>query len=412
MEKTVLVGKGESVSFQELELLSQTAGAKVVASIVQKSRRTYPSTFVGTGKAEEIAMLCQSCKADLVIFDSDLSPAQQKNLEDIIHLKVIDRTQLILDIFARRARTREGKLQVELAMLSYLLPRLRGKGILLSRLGGGIGTRGPGETKLETDRRHITARIQTLKKEIQEIRTHRSLLRQGRKRSAMPVVALVGYTNAGKSTLLNTLCRASVTVEDKLFATLDPTTRKVVFPDKKEILITDTVGFIEKLPHHLVAAFRATLEEVQTADLLVHVVDVSHSDFEKHIEVVNKVLKDIEAFDKPVVLAFNKIDIASGNGNLDWLRTDYPEAILLSALRKEGLAELTNTLSGKFNTEEVVRSLTIPHNRGDLLSLFYEKGVVLSRKDTPDGVVLRGKLPRAYLKSFTCLPRRTRHRQA
>ncbi|HLA25112.1 MAG TPA: GTPase HflX, partial [bacterium] len=293
---------------EELRRLAESAGAQVVGTLVQHRGRPTPATFLGKGKVEELRALCDEVSADLAIADHELTPAQQRNLERSLDLKVIDRTALVLDIFARRAQTHEGRLQVELAQMTYLLPRLTGRGTMLSRLGGGIGTRGPGETKLEVDRRRIRNRITDLRREIGEIRKHRSLQRKARREAQFPTAALVGYTNAGKSTLLNTLTNAGVFVEDKLFATLDPTVRKVELPNGRPVLLIDTVGFITRLPTELIAAFRATLEEVTEADLLVHVVDASHPDWRAQMRSVERVLRDLSAADKPMIIAMNKTD--------------------------------------------------------------------------------------------------------
>ena len=294
-------------SLQELRELARTAGAEVVGEVAQRVDRPTPAYF-GKGKLGELAELSQQSKADTVILDDELTPSQQRELERILKLKVIDRAALIIDIFAGRARTREGRLQVELAQHEYLLPRLAGQWSHLERLGGGIGTRGPGETQIETDRRLIRNRIQKLKEEIEEVRTHRALHRQRRKEQGFPVVSLVGYTNAGKSTLFNTIGRADVFVQDQVFATLDPVTRKARLPSGREFLLSDTVGFINKLPPALVAAFRATLEELEEADVLVHVVDVTHPNAQEQANVVDQTLKEMNLGKKPVVVALNKVD--------------------------------------------------------------------------------------------------------
>ena len=294
MESPEVTPEETASSLEELARLADTAGADVLLQLTQRRGRPDAATFLGRGKAEELASFCRSLGAGLVIFDRELSAAQARNLESVTGVRIIDRTQLILDIFARRARTREGKLQVELAQLNYLLPRLVGRGTELSRLGGGIGTRGPGETKLEVDRRRIRKRIAELNEAIRDVQKHRELLRRSRKEIPVPLAALVGYTNAGKSTILKKLTGAQVLVEDKLFATLDPTTRRVVLPNNEVVLLTDTVGFIRNLPHHLVAAFRATLEEVVEADLLLHVVDASHPDLEGQMEAVERVLESLD----------------------------------------------------------------------------------------------------------------------
>ena len=301
--------------------------------------------YIGKGKAEELAVLVITTHADLVIFDDELSPAQQRNLERLLKTKVIDRTWLILDIFASRAASKEGKIQVELAQLCYLLPRLVGKGTALSRLGGGIGTRGPGETKLEVDRRRIRRRISILRKELEEIAKRRGLQRSNRKKSGLPLVSIVGYTNAGKSTLFNALTDSEVFVEDKLFATLDPTIRRCYLPSGDFMLLADTVGFIRKLPHDLIAAFRATLEEATYSDLLLHVVDASHPGKDDHCEAVAEVLKTLGLADKPIITCLNKMDLIPGNLERERIRLDHPGAIPVSAETREGLDELLLTIS-------------------------------------------------------------------
>lgn len=351
-EKAVLVGIEISApkniplieSMQELERLAVTAGANVIAGITQKRDKPDQKYCIGSGKLEELKAMVVSRQANLVIFDCSLSPSQERNLEEALGTKVIDRTELILDIFGQHARSKEGMLQVELAQSNFLLTRLSGHGVLMSRLGGGIGTRGPGETKLEYDRRRIRKKISDLKKEIEKVRTERSLRREKRRRSKIPIAALVGYTNSGKSTLLNSLAKADVLTEDKLFATLDPTIRRVYLPDGKIILLSDTVGFIQKLPHQLIAAFRATLEEVTEADLLIHVVDASHPYFEDQITAVFTVLEELKSITKPIITVFNKID--KSNKKLSGkLLGKYQPAIAVSALYNQGLEELQKMLA-------------------------------------------------------------------
>jgi GTP-binding protein HflX len=345
-EKALLVGiefPREKLSMRELERLADTAGAKAVGELTQKRDKPDPRYFIGSGKVEELKALAAARGANLAIFDHELSPSQTRNLEDALGTKVIDRTELILDIFAQHAHSREGKLQVELAQSSFLLTRLTGHGILMSRLGGGIGTRGPGETKLEYDRRHIRARIAALKDEIEKLRRERSLKREKRRRSRILAAAIVGYTNAGKSTLLNALTRAGVLVEDKLFATLDPTVRRLYLPSGRVILATDTVGFIQKLPHSLVAAFQATLEEVTEADLLLHIVDVSNPEFERQINAVYQVLEELHSITKPMITIFNKTDQLSGKFPQELLKK-YKPAVAVSALQKDGLEKLVATI--------------------------------------------------------------------
>ena len=354
-ERALLVGvefPRETLDLPELERLTETAGAQVVGKLTQKRIKPDPKHFIGSGKLEDLKALAASCGANLIIFDHELNPSQERNLEDALGMnrngsylgtKVIDRTELILDIFAQHAKSREGKLQVELAQSSFLLTRLTGHGVLMSRLGGGIGTRGPGETKLEYDRRRIRKRISQLNQEIDALRKERFLKREKRRHHQIPVAAIVGYTNSGKSTLLNALTRAEVLVEDKLFATLDPTTRRLYLPSGRVILVTDTVGFIQKLPHQLVAAFRATLEEVSEADLLLHVVDISHPYFENQIAAVYTVLEELNSITKPILTILNKIDRAEKKTIAKAIKK-YQPACALSALKKEGLKKFLNTI--------------------------------------------------------------------
>ena len=397
-EKAILVGvespggdPGQAgYSLEELVRLTDTAGAVVLQQMTQRRDKPHAATFLGKGKVEDLAALCKELTADLVIFDRELSPAQARNLEEVTCVRVIDRTQLILDIFARRARTREGKLQVELAQLNYLMPRLIGRGTQLSRLGGGIGTRGPGETKLEVDRRRIRKRIADLNAEIQELKKHRDLLRRGRKEIPLPLVALVGYTNAGKSTLLKKLTGADVLVEDKLFATLDPTTRRVTLPNNESILLTDTVGFIQKLPHHLVAAFRATLEEVVEADLLLHVVDASHPNMEGQIEAVTRVLESLGAAVKPCIMVYNKIDLLP-DPRLPRSEDGKP-SVSLSALEAEGLEELLRTVARALSSRRLRATFFIPYPKSGLLSVLHEKGNVLREEHGEGGITAEAEI--------------------
>lgn len=348
-ETALLVGldlQNEKADLPELARLAATAGAQIVGTLHQNRHSPDPKYFIGSGKLEELKALAASLAANLIIFDHELSPAQERNLEDELGLKVIDRTELILDIFAQHAKSREGKLQVELAQSTFQLTRLSGRGVQMSRLGGGIGTRGPGETKLESDRRRIRQRISELKAEIEKISRERSLKREKRRGSQIPVAAIVGYTNAGKSTLLNALTHAGVLVENKLFATLDPTTRRLYLPSGQTILVTDTVGFIKKLPHQLVAAFRATLEEVNEADLLLHVVDASKPRFEEQIAAVYRVLEELGSIAKPMITVFNKIDQAEKKLVKQALKK-YQPASALSALTGEGLDKLLATIAAR-----------------------------------------------------------------
>lgn len=393
-EKAILVGieltgddpEQTTYSFEELARLADTAGADVLQQVFQKRNKPDAVTFLGRGKAEELAVLCRDNDAGLAIFDRELSAVQARNLEEITGVRIIDRTQLILDIFAGRAKTREGKLQVELAQLNYLLPRLTGRGVAMSRLGGGIGTRGPGETKLEVDRRRIRKRIADLNAEIREVKKHRDLLRRSRREVPIPLVALVGYTNAGKSTILRELTGAGVLVEDKLFATLDPTTRRVVLPNNEIILLTDTVGFIQNLPHHLVAAFRATLEEVVEADLLLHVVDASHANAENHIEAVHGVLESLGAADKPFIMVYNKFDLLP-DGHLPSFEKGRP-GVALSAQKGWGFAELLEDIARAFISRRLRKTFFIPYHKSRLLTLLHEKGKVMREEHGEKGVTL------------------------
>jgi len=351
-----------------------------------------PSHFIGRGKAEEIRAKVEEEKADFVIFNNDLTPTQQRNLEESLHTRVIDHTQLILDIFAQRAQTKEGKLQVELAQLSYLLPRLTGLGIELSQLGGGIGTRGPGETQLEVDRRRIRRRLTKLKEEIKEVRKHRTLQREGRRKNPFPIVALVGYTNSGKSTLLNSLTGSDVKVENKLFVTLDPATRKVKLPSKREILLTDTVGFIRYLPHHLIAAFKATLEEVTEADVLIIVLDAGHPKHQEQSGVVFQVLNQLGAMDKPIVIALNKMDLLQSRLEQRRLQREFPEGILISAREKEGLERLMQELEQALPEKRETVKVLIPQKEGTLLASIRKEGTIFQERYRNSQVYLEAEV--------------------
>ena len=379
-------------SMDELARLADTAGAVIAGRFTQRKERPDAAFFLGRGKVSEIAMEIQNTDANLLILDDELTPSQQHNLEQMLGIKVIDRTALILDIFAQRARSREGKLQVELAQLKYNLPRLGGQGLVLSRLGGGIGTRGPGETKLEADRRRIYARIHDIEKQIEGLRKNRSLHRARRRESQIPLVALVGYTNAGKSTLLNKLTDSEVFAEDKLFATLDPTTRHLVLPEKQEILLTDTVGFIQKLPHTLVTAFRAMLEEVQEADLLLHVVDCSNENFEQQIAAVVEVLKELDSEKKPTLYVFNKADRLPDENIRRQMLHDR-EGICVSARSGENLEALQKKIEAFFQERHISLTLLIPYDKGNLITDLHSLNAVRSAEYMEQGTLVKVSLP-------------------
>ena len=383
-------------SLDELAGLAAAAGATVVLRVLQKAPKPDPATFLGSGKVASLAAASAETRADVVIFDNELSPAQLRNLEEALDCKVLDRTQLILDIFASRAQTREGKLQVELAQLKYLMPRLVGAGLALSRLGGGIGTRGPGETKLETDRRRIRHRISVLSGEIETVRKRRSQLRERRQKSAVPTVALVGYTNAGKTTLFNALTGDAAVASDALFVTLDPLVRKVKLPDRRELLVSDTVGFIERLPHSLVAAFRATLEEVAAADLLLHVIDASNQDYARHIEAVRTVLAEVGAERVPAIEIFNKCDRLDTHERAR-LAAVYPGALCVSALTGEGRAELIAVLEDRLALDtSVVRFDFRSDDAGDRerIAHLYRVGRIRSHVAAGNHVAIEAEVPR------------------
>jgi len=370
-----------------------------VGSIVQERKRKDPATLIGRGKVEEVARTAEVKRVDLLLFDDELSPAQQRNLERAVGRKTLDRTQLILDIFARRARSREGRLQVELAQLDYLLPRLTGRGALMSRLGGGIGTRGPGETKLETDRRRIRHRIQAVKREIEKVRRDRHTRREARQRTQAPVVALVGYTNAGKSTLFTALTRARAEVSDQLFMTLDPLIRKADFGPGREVLVVDTVGFIQKLPHALVAAFRATLEELTEADLLLHVIDASAEDMEEREAAVESVLREIGAADHPRLPVLNKADLVPP-ARAAGLRAARPDAVLVSASTGRGLDELAAALSRRLALAPRRVRLRFPSRDARAIAGVYAAGRVVAHEVRGDEVTLEAEIPERLLERY------------
>ncbi|MEG6612888.1 GTPase HflX [Pseudoclostridium thermosuccinogenes] len=378
-------------SLEELEELAHTAGVIVVHKILQRRQMKDPAFYIGRGMVEQLSLLRQELNADVLIFDDELSGAQVRNIEELAGARVVDRTTLILDIFAQRARSREGKLQVELAQLKYRLPRLMGLGGQLSRLGGGIGTRGPGEKKLETDRRHIRRRIRYLEGELEVLNKRRSLIREGRHRNSMPVIALVGYTNAGKSTLMNKLCGTDVFAEDKLFATLDPTTRSLTLQDGREVLLTDTVGFIRKLPHELVEAFKSTLEEAVYADMLIHVVDASSEEAEEQIAVVNDLLRSLGALDKPVILALNKMDLAGEQGRMPVAEAG-DRVFEISAATGQGLDKLLEGIASLMPADEINVEVLAPYDAGWVLPYIHQNGRVLSQDYTETGIKVNAML--------------------
>lgn len=396
-EKVILVGVSEQDgddaedSVEELKELVKTAGAAVVGTLIQKREKIHPGTYVGTGKVAEIEELIAQTGATGIVCDDELSPAQLKNLEMMLDTKVMDRTLIILDIFAARATTSEGKIQVELAQLKYRMSRLTGLGRSMSRLGGGIGTRGPGEKKLEIDRRLINDRIAQLNRELKEVKRHREITRAKREKNQMPVVAIVGYTNAGKSTLLNHLTDAEVLEEDKLFATLDPTTRVLELPGHQEVLLTDTVGFIRKLPHHLIQAFRSTLEEARYADYIFHVVDASNPQREKQMHITYETLDDLEVKDKTIVTLFNKQDLRTDDEPLRDFRADY--TLNISAGKNEGLEELKELLSEILRENKVYIERVVPYDKAGIIQLIRKQGELISEEYVAGGIAIKAYVP-------------------
>jgi len=377
----------------ELRELASSAGARIVREEIVRRHDPSPASFVGKGKVKELADICADERINVAIFNNDLTGTQQKNLEEVMNVKTVDRTQLILDIFARRAHSNEGKLQVELAQLSYMLPRLTGKGVTMSRQGGGIGTSGPGEQKLEVDRRRIRSRIAHLKDKLDDMGRRRSMMRASRGRFSAMTVAIVGYTNVGKSTLMNALTDSSVIVRDKLFATLDPTVRKFTMPNKQKVLFVDTVGFITDLPHHLVEAFKATLEEVVEADLLLHLVDGSHNKALEQAGAVRDVLAQIGAAGKPTIVVINKIDKTGMGGTIESLKIRFPQSIAISALKRHGFEKLIARVQEHMNSLTDVIGIDLPASDARTLSLIYENGVVLSQDYSGDTVRIEAEVP-------------------
>lgn len=408
-ERAILIGmewgRNDSLwtvddSLEELKQLADTAGATVIKKFIQKRPKPDPAFFIGRGKVQELALYAQQENIDLCIFDDELSPAQQRNIESVMGIRILDRTALILDIFAQRARTNEGKLQVELAQLQYTLPRIMGKGLMLSRLGGGIGTRGPGETKLEVDRRRIRDRIAFIKDQIEKVKAVRSLHRSKRKKNNVFEVSLVGYTNAGKSTLLNTLTNSDIYAKDQLFATLDPTTRQLTLPNKQEIIITDTVGFIQRLPHQLIAAFRSTLEVVTEADLLVHVIDVSHELYKEQAAAVHEVLKEIGAETKPVITVYNKIDKLPPDSKLTDRLALEEDTVCISAAKKLNLETLQQMIESYLKSKAVEVTLCIPYAETAKAAQLHETANVLEQEYTENGAVMKVILPVEDLEAY------------
>jgi GTPase len=380
-------------SMEELRELASSAGAEVVDTVTQKLQKPTAPYYIGRGKAEMIKESFKDQQVTSVIFNDELSPAQGRNLENLLARKVLDRTQLILDIFAQRARSREGRLQIELAQLQYLLPRLTRMWHHLSRQTGGIGTRGPGETQLEVDRRRVQERIARLERELEGVRKVRNVQRQGRKRHQWPVAAVVGYTNAGKSTLLNLLTGADLVVEDKLFATLDPTTRSFTLPNKQRVLLTDTVGFLRKLPHTLIESFKATLEEVSEADLLIHIIDLSHPRVDENIEAVNIVTKELSAYGKQTVLVFNKIDAVENAEHIQVYLKKFPGSVAISARTGQGVSELVSALQDELASWRLRSRFRIPLTESGLIAEVHRIGHVLELRYEGDAAIIVAHIP-------------------
>ncbi len=391
-QHAIIVGTTTDESLDELALLADTAGADVVHRELQRRTSPEPATYIGKGKAEELRELAVMLDVDVVIFDDELTPAQQRNLEKLFSVDVVDRVALILDIFAQHATSQEGAVQVELAQLRYRLPRLRGRGLELSQQGAGIGTRGPGETQLEVDRRRLLRRMQKLERDLERLAATRVTQRKARKRNALLQVALVGYTNAGKSTLLNRLTHAGVLVQDQLFSTLDPTVRRLHLPGGETVLLSDTVGFVRRLPHQLVEAFRSTLEEVRDADLLLHVVDASAPDVDERIDAVDDVLREIDAGDVPRLFAWTKRDLADPD-DVKVLLAAHERSVALSATTGEGVPELLEAIGDRLRSLAPVVELVVPYDRGDVLAAIHRAGQVLVEVHEESGTRVRARIP-------------------
>ena len=406
-QRALLVGTGigtrdveaAEASLEELALLTDTAGAEPVELVLQRRDLPDPATYIGSGKARELQELADALDIDLVVFDDELTPAQQRNLERLFNVDVVDRVALILDIFAQHARSQEGMVQVELAQLRYRLPRLRGRGNQLSQQGAGIGTRGPGETQLEVDRRRILSRVSKLERDLDRLAKNRDTQRKGRRRSALSTLALVGYTNAGKSTLLNRISGADVLVEDRLFSTLDPTTRRLRLSGGETVLVSDTVGFVQRLPHQLVESFRSTLEEVVDADLLLHVVDAGSTDGEQQIAAVHAVLREIGADTVPELLVLNKVDVAAP-GDVKALLGAHPDAVVASATTGEGVTELLDTIGARVRALAPIVELLVPYERGDVVAALHREGEVLVEVHAEGGTRIRARIPGVSLSRF------------
>ena len=396
-EKVILVGVSLSdqddtkESLEELKDLVSTAGAETVGMVIQNREQQHPGTYVGKGKIEELKSMIWELRATGIVCDDELSPAQMKNLQDELDVKVMDRTLIILDIFAARASTSEGKIQVELAQLKYQQTRLAGFGKAMSRLGGGIGTRGPGEKKLEMDRRLIKSRIAQLNRELKDVKKHREVTREQRSRSHIPVAAIVGYTNAGKSTLLNTLTGAGILAEDKLFATLDPTTRDLKLPSGQEILMTDTVGFIRKLPHHLIEAFKSTLEEAKYADMILHVVDASNPQMDGHMQVVYDTLRQLGVSDKKVITLFNKQDLCTDKEQLRDFQADH--VLQISAKNGQGLEELKELLADVLREGQIYIERLVPYDQAGSIARIRKYGQVVQEEFLAEGISVKAYVP-------------------